>query len=503
MIQGANNADMALTALRGVSRECPENTVPAIRAAVCQGYDGVQLDVQVTADAVPVIGREPDVSALCWKEVQALDVGGSFAAKFRGEGMPRLTEVLELTKAADLQICLNMDPVAKGREISVFDRIRDAEKVTLCSSDPEGLLRAGAELPGTKLAYCGAVDTVVLQRLDSLRDRLTVWLPDEPAALSLAAQIRQIAALGIGPVESYDRLKALCDAYAPDAVSSCGKIKPELRRGLLADVHIHSNHSPDGKATVEEILRDAPEKGVGLVCITDHCDIRLDDLEEDLLEKQRQTVTAIRANRQNPHDLQVLVGVELAGGFLRPEVAAKVASGQDYDEIIGSVHGILFHGVRQSTAKFDFANASRSDMLEYLQMHLNAALHNVENLNMDVLGHLTYILRYINGKYQLGLDWRIQEPLIRRILSEIIRRGIALEINTSCRGGFYDEWLPSREIVDLYLDMGGYLFTLGSDAHSSNKIGSYFEEVVDYLRSRGVRYLMYYQNRIPHQYSIG
>jgi histidinol-phosphatase (PHP family) len=69
-------------------------------------------------------------------------------------------------------------------------------------------------------------------------------------------------------------------------------------------------------------------------------------------------------------------------------------------------------------------------------------------------------------------------------------------------GSFYDEWLPAKEIVDLYIAMGGRLFTLGSDAHKSEKIGNGFEAVKAYLRQKGIHHLMYYKNRVPHQYSI-
>ena len=126
----------------------------------------------------------------------------------------------------------------------------------------------------------------------------------------------------------------------------------------------------------------------------------------------------------------------------------------------------------------------------------------IEKTDFDVLSHLTCPLRYINGKYQKNLDWHIVEEKIRRIFRALIERGIALEINTSCVGSFYDEWLPNKELIDLYLEMGGRLFTLGSDAHKAQKIGLGFPEVMDYLRSRGVTQLVYYKNRQPRFYSI-
>ena len=77
-----------------------------------------------------------------------------------------------------------------------------------------------------------------------------------------------------------------------------------------------------------------------------------------------------------------------------------------------------------------------------------------------------------------------------------------MEINTSCVGSFYDEWLPAKEIVELYIAMGGRLFTLGSDAHKSEKIGNGFEDVKDYLRQKGIDTLVYYKQRKPQFYKI-
>ena len=192
----------------------------------------------------------------------------------------------------------------------------------------------------------------------------------------------------------------------------------------------------------------------------------------------------------------------LGGGFIAPALAQAVVDSQNYDVVIGSVHGIMFRGERKSTSKFDFGAADEAAMLEYLDGYMDAVVFIAEKLDVDVLAHLTYILRYINGKYKRNLDWRIQEEKIRRIFRAIIERGIALEINTSCVGSFYDEWLPARELVDLYIEMGGRLFTLGSDAHKSEKIGQGFEAVKTHLREKGIAQLVYFKNRVAHPYAI-
>ena len=279
----------------------------------------------------------------------------------------------------------------------------------------------------------------------------------------------------------------------------CAAEKPG---GFRADIHIHSDYSHDSTSTISEIYQAALEKGMDVVCITDHCDIYPGHDVQALLEYRKQVVEGIAQKIQGFSGVEILTGVELGGGFIEPGIARAVISSQPYDLVIGSVHGIMFRGQRMSTSKFDFGSVDQETMLEYLDGYMDAAIYIAEKMNVDVLAHLTYIFRYINGKYKKNLDWRIQEDKIRRVFRALIARGIALEINTSCVGSSYDEWLPAKEIIDLYIEMGGKLFTFGSDAHKSEKIGNEFEAVKNYLRQKGIRYLVYYKNRVPHQYSI-
>ena len=273
-------------------------------------------------------------------------------------------------------------------------------------------------------------------------------------------------------------------------------------RKFRADIHIHSEYSKDSDCPVSEICQAALEKGIDLVCITDHCDIYPSHDVKELLDYRKQVVEGIGEIAKKCTGVEILTGVELGGGFIEPEIARAVIASQAYDMVIGSVHGIMFRGERRSTANFDFGSADEKTILEYLDGYMDAAVYIAEKLDVDVLAHLTYILRYINGKYKKNLDWRIQKEKICRVFRAMITREIALEINTSCVGSFYDEWLPAKDIIDIYIEMGGKLFTLGSDAHKSEKLGNGFEAVKEYLRQKGIHSLVYYKKRVPYEYEI-
>ncbi len=102
----------AIIAHRGASREAPENTLPAFERALALGVDGIELDVQLTRDKVPVITHNDDLSILThfegylhstpFETVRNLDAGSHFSTKFAGTTMPTLAEVLEIAAPHDV-----------------------------------------------------------------------------------------------------------------------------------------------------------------------------------------------------------------------------------------------------------------------------------------------------------------------------------------------------------------------------------------------------------------
>lgn len=89
---------------RGVNHAVPENTLSAFRRAVDVGADGVELDVHLTRDGVPVVIHDETVDAttdgtgrvteMTLSEVKALDAGAYVDPAFAGTRVPTLEEVL-------------------------------------------------------------------------------------------------------------------------------------------------------------------------------------------------------------------------------------------------------------------------------------------------------------------------------------------------------------------------------------------------------------------------
>jgi glycerophosphoryl diester phosphodiesterase len=93
-----------IVAHRGASRAAPENTIAAFRAAVDLRADGIEFDVQRTADGVLVVlhdatlerttnGRGP-LRAMRQADLKTLDAGSWFHPSHAGERIPTLEETI-------------------------------------------------------------------------------------------------------------------------------------------------------------------------------------------------------------------------------------------------------------------------------------------------------------------------------------------------------------------------------------------------------------------------
>ena len=136
---------------RGYSAVAPENTLPALAAAVRGGASYVEFDVRTTADGVPVVfhdrtvDRTTDGSGHVWEltvgEVRALDAGSWFSPAYRGVRVPLLTEALDLVPTPGPQLLLEIKPPADADDIKrIMDMVADRgllDRTVVQSFDPQ------------------------------------------------------------------------------------------------------------------------------------------------------------------------------------------------------------------------------------------------------------------------------------------------------------------------------------------------------------------------------
>lgn len=148
---------------RGASTLAPENTLPAFAKAIELGADGVELDVHLTQDGVPVVlhdadlGRYTSSHRVVWdtpfRALQTIDVGRPFHADFTGTRIPTLTQVLTLLAASPLQINLEIKSQPYwhfGIEVAVVRAVREfglESRVIISSFSPLVLWRLARLAP--------------------------------------------------------------------------------------------------------------------------------------------------------------------------------------------------------------------------------------------------------------------------------------------------------------------------------------------------------------------
>jgi glycerophosphoryl diester phosphodiesterase len=115
---------------RGASAVAPENTTAAFREALAVGADGIEFDVRLTRDGVPVVihdstlrrtGSLPHrVADLTWGEVSKIDVGSWFAGTFANQTVPSLAELFTLFQSNNSKLYLEMkcDSPAEQRPLA-------------------------------------------------------------------------------------------------------------------------------------------------------------------------------------------------------------------------------------------------------------------------------------------------------------------------------------------------------------------------------------------------
>lgn len=136
----ADRARLGIVSHRGAAAIAPENTLAAFQAAIAQGVDFVETDVQLTADGVPVLMHDPTldrttngsgpISARNYEQVRALDAGSWFGAEFIGERVPTLEEFIELLQPAPTRAFIELKGEWNAEHVaSVMRLLRDRQLV--------------------------------------------------------------------------------------------------------------------------------------------------------------------------------------------------------------------------------------------------------------------------------------------------------------------------------------------------------------------------------------
>ncbi len=222
---------------RGASAEAPENTLAAFTAAEAAGADGIELDVHLSRDDVPVVIHDSTVdrtssghgavARLRLSELRRLDAGSWFSPRFAGEPVPTLEEVLHWAEGR-LRLNLEIKEYAAGQAILKLLPLYPRARILVSSFDHKllaALRRLYPELPLGFLLdsvfWRGAVRRAVAAGAESLNPREDLvsrpllaacrhhGLAVYPWTVDALPRISILARMGVAGVFTNDPLRVL------------------------------------------------------------------------------------------------------------------------------------------------------------------------------------------------------------------------------------------------------------------------------------------------------
>ncbi len=259
---------------------------------------------------------------------------------------------------------------------------------------------------------------------------------------------------------------------------------------VTSDFHMHTDFSTDSKASAEKQILSAISRQLTHICITDHEDygyptgnfhLNLPEYTRKIKELQTTFSDQIR----------IELGIE-AG--LRPDYQTEISSilnSYPFDFIIGSSH--VVQGKDPYNADFWEGIQEKEGIILYLE----ETLKNIELFdNFDVYGHIDYIIRYVPSG-QRFYSYSDYSDLLDAILKTLIQKGKGIECNT---GGFkygLGHPNPHEDLLKRYVQLGGEILTIGSDAHAPEHVAYDFQKLPDLLLSCGFKYYTTFHERKP------
>ncbi len=267
----------------------------------------------------------------------------------------------------------------------------------------------------------------------------------------------------------------------------------------MFDFHTHTNNSLDSNRTIGELCECAMEQGLLGVAVTDHAETWYYN-EHQPVKHIKQCIQDVKKAREK-YNIKVFQGIELGSPFFDKQKADELMSLCQYDVVLNSVHCVSFGGISESFAAIKFTDVPDDIIYGLVDVYFEELEYTAKHGDFDIMCHITYPFRYINGRYKKNIDVMKYEKHIENIFEVLINRGKSLEINTSSMGeryGAYNGPCPDEYFIKKYFNMGGRLITPGSDSHRNSdgfKPGNGFDVLVPMLKNIGFDKFAYFEKR--------
>jgi len=261
---------------------------------------------------------------------------------------------------------------------------------------------------------------------------------------------------------------------------------------MLADFHMHTVFSGDSEASPESMIEQAILLGMSKMCITDHYDFDYPDEPKLFIvdfDKYFLKLNDLRDKYRSQIDLNI--GIELG---LQPHISEhlwELSTKYPFDFIIGSSH-VVDKCDPYYPAFFENKNEASAYGRYFDTIPENLSVFD----NVDVYGHIDYIVRYGPDKNKY-YSYEKYKNVLDKVLISCIEHNVGIEINTGGIAYGLGHTNPHEDVIKKYRELGGEIITVGSDAHTPSRIAYEFKKAEELLKECGFNYYTVFKNRKP------
>lgn len=275
----------------------------------------------------------------------------------------------------------------------------------------------------------------------------------------------------------------------------------------LIDCHTHTQFSVDSEADLGMCAERADRLGLAAYAVTDHCECNSwypaehysdgDDMHDSYRYKNcfLDSVAAVTALKEKYNGkLNLICGVEMGQPQAAPEAAAFINADERVDFIIGSLHQIRGE---KDFYYIDYIDLGTDKIYDLLERYFTELNEMCRTNSFDVLGHLTYCLRYMKQRHGIEPDISRFDDIIADSFRTLAQNGKGIEINTSGLRQGFGETFPNLRYTKLFREMGGEIISVGSDAHTAEDIGKNVRDGIEIAKAAGFTRIAYFKKRRP------
>ncbi|MEM3823728.1 MAG: histidinol-phosphatase HisJ family protein [Candidatus Bathyarchaeia archaeon] len=255
--------------------------------------------------------------------------------------------------------------------------------------------------------------------------------------------------------------------------SKCPKNK--LREKMLADYHIHTEASPDGKGSMEEYVRKAKGKGLSEIGFSEHIIFHKIKDAPSMPIKSMPVYLQQFLNLKEKAELPLKLGVEIDFIIGDEEKIREFVQKYPFDYVIGAVHFIGKWAVDHPSQIHEYA---KRNIFQVYEEYFGIVKKLCESGLFDVLAHPD-LIKIFGFKPKSDFSHVLVE-----VAEAMAKSNICAEINAAGLRKPCKEIYPSEQLLKILHDHNVPI-VFGSDAHQPEDVGRDFKEAVKLAKKAG------------------